>query len=57
MGFLTDWITDWLKDLLIGGIMGNLTGLFDTVNALSERLRWRWEHPRRHGTPGCSPPS
>ena len=33
MGFLTDWITDWLKDLLIEGIMGNLTGLFDTVNA------------------------
>ncbi|MDE6455629.1 MAG: hypothetical protein K2L38_06975, partial [Dysosmobacter sp.] len=24
---------DWLKELLIGGIMGNLEGLFDTVNA------------------------
>ena len=33
MGFLTDWITDWLKELLIGGIMDNLSGLFDTVNA------------------------
>ena len=33
MGILTDWITDWLKKLLIGGIMGNLDGLFDTVNA------------------------
>ena len=33
MGFLTDWLTDWLKELLIEGIMGNLTGLFDTVNA------------------------
>ncbi len=32
MGILTDWITDWLKELLIGGIMGNLDGLFDTVN-------------------------
>lgn len=32
MGILTDWITDWLKELLIGGIMGNLQGLFDTVN-------------------------
>lgn len=32
MGFLTDWLTDWLKGLLIEGIMGNLTGLFDTVN-------------------------
>ena len=30
---LTDWLTDWLKELLIGGIMGNLEGLFDTVNA------------------------
>ena len=34
MGFLTDWLTDWLKELLIEGIMGNLTGLFDTVNSL-----------------------
>lgn len=32
MGFLTDWLTDWLKELLIEGIMGNLEGLFDTVN-------------------------
>ena len=33
MGFLTDWLTDWLKELLIEGIMGNFTGLFDTVNS------------------------
>ena len=33
MGFLTDWITDWLKGLLIDGIMGNLAGMFDTVNS------------------------
>jgi len=33
MGFLTDWLTDWLKELLIEGIMGNLKGLFDTVNS------------------------
>jgi len=33
MGFLTDWITEWLKGLLIDGIMGNLGGLFDNVNA------------------------
>ncbi len=32
MGILTEWITDWLKGLLIDGIMGNLEGLFDTVN-------------------------
>ena len=35
MGILTDWITDWLKELLIDGIMGNLGGLFDNVNAQS----------------------
>ena len=33
MDFLTDWLTNWLKELLISGIMGNLEGLFDTVNA------------------------
>jgi trbL/virB6 plasmid conjugal transfer protein len=32
MGILTEWITEWLKELLIEGMMGNLTGLFDTVN-------------------------
>ena len=32
MWILTEWITEWLKGLLIEGIMGNLTGLFDTVN-------------------------
>lgn len=32
MDFLTGWITDWLKELLVDGIMGNLEGLFDTVN-------------------------
>ena len=32
MDFLTDWLTNWLKELLIVGIMGNLEGLFDTVN-------------------------
>ncbi|MEG1594194.1 MAG: CD0415/CD1112 family protein, partial [Oscillibacter sp.] len=32
MGILTDWITDWIKELLIDGIMGNLDGLFETVN-------------------------
>ena len=32
MGILTEWITEWLKGLLIECIMGNLEGLFDTVN-------------------------
>lgn len=25
--------TDWLKDILVGGIMSNLTGMFDNVNS------------------------
>ena len=33
MDFLTDWLENWIRELLIGGIMGNLEGLFDTVNA------------------------
>lgn len=33
MGILTDWITEFLKELLIGGIMGNLSGMFDSVNS------------------------
>ena len=33
MDFLTDWLEDWIRKLLVGGIMGNLEGLFDTVNA------------------------
>ena len=33
MDFLTDWLTGWLKELLVDGIVGNLSGLFDTVNA------------------------
>ena len=33
MGILTDWITEFLKELLIDGIMGNLTGMFDSVNS------------------------
>lgn len=32
MNFIWDKITEWLKGLLISGIMGNLEGLFDSVN-------------------------
>jgi hypothetical protein len=55
MGILTEWITEWLKELLISGIMDNLEGLFDTVNTVSGKYPYRWERPRRHGTPGFSP--
>jgi len=33
MNFLTDWIDGWLRGVLVDGIMGNLGGLFDNVNA------------------------
>ena len=32
MDFLWDAVTEWLKELLVGGIMSNLTGMFDSVN-------------------------
>ncbi len=32
MDFLWNKLTEWLKEMLVGGIMGNLTGLFDSVN-------------------------
>lgn len=32
MGFLLDPIAEWLKGILISGIMGNLSGMFDSVN-------------------------
>ena len=32
MDFLINALTDWLKELLVGGIMRNLSGMFDSVN-------------------------
>lgn len=32
MNFIWEKITEWLKGLLVGGIMSNLTGLFDSIN-------------------------
>ena len=32
MDFLWDAITGWLKDILVGGIISNLSGMFDSVN-------------------------
>lgn len=32
MNSLFDKITDWLKEMLVGGIMDNLSGMFDSVN-------------------------
>ena len=32
MDSILQQITDWLKEMLIGGIMGNLSGMFESVN-------------------------
>ena len=32
MDFLLDALTNWLKEMLVGGIMSNLSGMFDSVN-------------------------
>ena len=32
MDFLWNKLTEWLKEMLVGGIMGNLSGLFDSIN-------------------------
>lgn len=32
MGYLIGKLTDWVKDMLVGGIMSNLSGLFNGVN-------------------------
>lgn len=32
MDFIKEQITEWLKEILVGGIMSNLTGMFDNVN-------------------------
>ena len=33
MSSILDAIAEWLKELLVSGIMGNLTGVFDSVNS------------------------
>ena len=32
MDVLLDALTDWRKEMLVGGIMSNLSGMFDSVN-------------------------
>ena len=32
MDFVLDVLTEWIKEMLAGGIMGNLSGLFNSVN-------------------------
>ena len=32
LNFIWDKITEWLKELLVSGVVGNLSGLFDSIN-------------------------
>lgn len=32
MDFLLEALTNWLKEMLVGGIMSNLSGMFDSIN-------------------------
>ena len=32
MDGILEQITNWLKEMLVGGIMDNLSGMFDSVN-------------------------
>ena len=54
MDFLLDALTNWLKEMLVGGIMGNLTGMFDSVNQQVADIATRWTRPRRGGTAAFS---
>jgi hypothetical protein len=33
LDFIKQQITEWLKEILVGGIMNNLSGMFDNVNS------------------------
>ena len=37
MQSILEQITDWLKSMIISGIMGNLSGMFDSVNQQVDR--------------------
>ena len=53
MDFLLEALTNWLKEMLVGGIMSNLSGMFDSVNQqvadLFHELRHalQYLHPER----------
>ena len=47
MDFLLEALTNWLKEMLVGGIMSNLSGMFDSVNQIGrarvgKECRSRW---------------
>ena len=40
LNFIWDKITEWLKGLLVGGIVSNLSGLFDSINTERQHLQY-----------------
>lgn len=48
MQSILEQITDWLKSMIISGIMGNLSGMFDSVNQQVGQIARRCgNHTRR----------
>ena len=47
-------IGDWIKGILIDGIMGNLSGLFSTVNTKVGESPRMWGRRRKRGTAAYS---
>lgn len=50
-----DLIGEWIKGILIDGIMGNLSGLFNTVNTKVGEIASDVGSTRRTGTAAFSP--
>ena len=50
MDFLIDALTNWLKEMLVGGIMGNLSGMFNSVNQQVSDISARSGRRPRAGT-------
>ncbi len=51
---VSEIIEKWIKGILIDGITGNLSGLFDNVNAKVGEIASDVGLPRRHGTAASS---
>ena len=47
MQSILEQITDWLKSMIISGIMGNLSGMFDSVNQQAGQIAGDVEPHRR----------
>ena len=47
MQSILEQITDWLKSMIISGIMGNLSGMFDSINQQVGQIAAMWEPHRR----------